>query len=198
MVKKVLRSLRDTLIAGIVFLIPVLIMLVLASKVLSFISHFTTKVATSLGLDRTLGEWAATLLGGLFLLIICLICGYLIRVALFKHFSEWADQKLMDVSPGYQHYRSLVYSKLGKTADDFPFDTPAWVTMGDGKAPGFIVDKRLEPDWLVFIPTAGKLSEGTLLRVNSTRINLCPKSEVNEFKVAISNLGIGMSFNQLS
>src|SRR6186713_259588 len=105
--KKFFTSVRDTIVAGIIFLLPILILLVIISKLFHFFTGFTTKLAAFFGLKSFLGVSGGSIIGTIGFLLLCLVCGYLVRVATFKRFNRWIERKMVKHVPGYQTYRDM-------------------------------------------------------------------------------------------
>src|SRR5262245_54329542 len=110
--KKFFTRLRDTLISGILFLLPLLILFVLLSKVFQFLSGLTGRMAAFFGLNSVLGSSGNTIIAGIAILLFCLFCGELVRISFFSAFSKWLDKKLAKHVPGYSVYREMAVSKI--------------------------------------------------------------------------------------
>lgn len=191
--RKLSSGLRDTFIAGLIFLLPILIFFVLISKVFMLLKAITTKLASLFGLKSVIGIPAPTIIGIIVLILICLICGYLMRVAFFKHISTWIDNKLRDLVPGYELYHRMALSKLEKQEELIHAESPAWVKNEDGLQPAFIMETLPDSRIVVFLPTAGKVREGNILIVDSQKVEPCNDYDIRAFRLAIMNHGIGFS-----
>ena len=73
--KKTLKKLRDTFIAGIIFLLPILLLVVLITKVFQFLTGFTGKVAAWFGLKSFIGVSGGTIVSAISLIVLCILCG---------------------------------------------------------------------------------------------------------------------------
>ncbi len=191
--KKYITILRDTLIAGLFFLFPLLVLLVVMIKVFHVFNAVTSKIAEGLGLHGLLGASASTVVGIISLLLLCLLCGYLIRIAFFRQFSEWVDKKLKGLIPGYELYQSRIQSKLEADKNRETPEVAAWVDMGEGLQPGFIMETMPDGKIIVYLPTAGNIDEGTILAVDASKVTACPGYNKWAFRLAINNLGLGFS-----
>ena len=130
--KKVFKSLRDTVIAGTLFLLPVLGLIVLITKIFHMFQAYAAKLADLLGLDSLAGIPTPVLVVSISLVAICLLCGYLVRITFFKHISAWIDEKLRKLVPGYEKYHQLAALKL-KGEEMFPrrYDLLAQVMLDE-------------------------------------------------------------------
>ena len=191
--KKLFQNLRDIFIAGLVFLLPLVILVVLLSKVFKFLTGFATKIAALFGLESIAGISGGTIVSAIGIVLICILCGYLVRVAFFRSMRDWLDRKLMAHIPGYAVCREMALTKLEDREEALPYESAVWVNMDNMQQPAFLMEKMPDGKLIVFIPTAGNVKEGTLLKLQSTSVELCPGKDMKAFRMAIENLGIGMS-----
>lgn len=191
--KKAFQNLRDTIIAGILFLLPILILFVLVTKVFQFFHTFTTKVASLFGLKSIAGVSASTIVGTISLILLCILCGYLVRVAFFKNISKWLDDKLRSLIPGYEIYHQMAESKLVNKEEVLPYEMAAWVRSGEAVHPAFIMETMPDGKLVIFLPTAGDVQTGSVQLMDSNAVERCPDLDMKRFKLAISNLGLGFS-----
>ncbi len=191
--KKVFQNLRDTVIAGILFLLPFLILFVLISKVFQFFNSFTTKIANLFGLPSIAGISSSTIIGTLGFIALCLLCGYLVRIAYFKQIRKWIDEKLRSLIPGYELYHEMAVAKLVNQEEALPYEMAVWVKRGDVMQPGFLMETMPDGKPVVFFPSAGDVKNGLVVIVDSSAIKRCPGIDMKQFKLALSNLGLGIS-----
>jgi len=190
--KKFIDRARDTFIAGLIFLLPLLILCALLSKVFTFFKTFTTKLAALFGLKSFMGISASTIMGTLSLILLCILCGYLMRVAFFKHISEWVDNKLRKFIPGYEVYHQMALSKLEKKEEMLPYESCAWVKNEEGDQPAFIMETLHDGRVVVFFPHAGDVKEGEIKILESNRVERRDDYDMRAFRMAIKNLGLGL------
>lgn len=191
--KSIITNLRDTIIAGIIFLLPLLLIVVMISKAFQTINGLTGKIAGMFGLTSFAGISGSTIVGGISILLICLLCGYLVRFAFFNNISGWLDQKLMSLIPGYKLYREMALSKLRDDHKPLPYKSAAWlINSKEVKQPVFVMQKLADGDYAVFAPSAGNVEEGTILKVHPSAIELDQSMDLRTFKLLFTNLGLGM------
>lgn len=191
--KKIIENLRDTFIAGLIFLLPLLVLFVLLTKVFQFLTGFTGKIAAWFGLKSFIGISGGTIVGAISVIILCIFCGYLVRIAFFKAASKWLDKKLAASIPGYSVYREMAMSKLDEKEEALPYETAVWVTLDDMQQPGFLIEKMPDGRLVIFIPTAGNPKEGSVFTMAPGKVQQCPDIDMKQLKMAISNIGIGLS-----
>ncbi len=186
-------KLRDTFIAGLIFLLPMLIVLVLFTKLFQFLTGFTNKIAAVFGLKSFIGISGGTIVSALSLIVFCIICGYLVRIAFFKAISNWVDQKLMSNIPGYSVYREMALSKLEDHEKALPYKCAVWVKRDDAEQPGFLIETMNDGRLVIFFPTAGNTMEGEVLIMPENQVRQVPDVDMKAMKIALDSLGIGLS-----
>ena len=97
--KKFFKELKDTIFAGVVFLLPLLILIVLLGKAYQLLTGVSTKIASLFGVKTLLGLPGHTIASSVLILITLLVCGYLVRLTLFQNIYNWLDRKLADNLP---------------------------------------------------------------------------------------------------
>ena len=95
--------------------------------------------------------------------------------------------------PGYSVYREMAVSKLKEQEEALPYECAIWLTIEKSWKPGFLMETMADGRLVVFIPTAGNAKEGELLIVSPDDIKQLPEVDMKKFRLAINNLGIGLS-----
>jgi len=190
--KKALIQFRDTLIAGIVFLLPILILFVLATKAVQLLTGFSSKIANLFGLKSIIGISGSNIVGTIVLLLLCLFCGFLVRVAFIKRIYKWVDDKLEALVPGYRVYREMAVSKLKEHEAPLPYKCSAFIEQDGLQTPCFVMATLPDGKIMIFIPTAGNVKEGTVYATTAEKIRKFPGVDMKQYQLVISNLGLGM------
>jgi uncharacterized membrane protein len=190
--KKVFSNLRQTLISGLVFLLPILILMVVVTKVFGMLTGISNKLASIFGIKSIVGISASTISSSIALILLCLLCGYLVRFAFAQRLRNWIDNMLMANVPGYEIYKKTAMSKLEPAEEALPYKAAVWVESDGMKKPGFLIDHNTPGDCIIFFPTAGKPEEGTTLLVPGSRVHELPNVDMIDFRKAIANKGIGL------
>ena len=123
-------------------MLPLLILLVIITKVFSLLTGITGKIAAMFGMKSVMGVSGGTIVSGLSLILICFGCGYLMRLSLFKFLNKYLDKKLAQNLPGYQAYHDMARSKLDNKEEALPYKGAAWIKL-DEKVfePAFIMEE---------------------------------------------------------
>lgn len=193
MLKKKIAQLRDTFIAGIIFLLPLLIFFVVIAKIFRFLTGFTSQIASFFGLRSILGVSGETITSSLALLIIIIICGYLVRLTFFKQINTWMDDKLVKHFPGYRAYKELAISKLYEQKNvPSVIESPALYEKDDTFFPCFVIKQMDNGLATVFFPASKNSEDGNVAIVPVNNLILLPHVTSDQWKIGISNKGSGI------
>lgn len=193
MFKKKIAQLRDTFIAGIIFLLPLLIFFVLITKAFRFLTGFTSQIASLFGLRSIFGISGETVASSLALLIIIIICGYLVRLTFFRQINAWLDNKLVKHFPGYRAYKELAVSKLYEQKNvPSVIESPALYEKDDTLFPCFVIKQMDNGLATVFFPSSKSCEDGSVAFVPVSNLKLLPHITSDQWKIGISNKGSGI------
>ena len=190
--KKFFKELKDTIFAGVVFLLPLLILIVLLGKAYQLLTGVSTKIASLFGVKTLLGLPGHTIASSVLILITLLVCGYLVRLTLFQNIYNWLDRKLADNLPPYKLYREMAMTKLNREEETLPFQSAANIVKDGTAQPCFVMEKLADGRYVVFIPTAGNVKEGNVTILPADRIRLLPGVDIKQYRNALANQGRGI------
>jgi hypothetical protein len=179
---------KENCISGILFLLPVLILLILIKKIFGYFAKFGDGIAKMIGLDQILGPHAANFIGALILLAFVYICGYLVRLAFFKRISDGIDLKLKEVIPGYEKHKDMAKKQL-IDEPKIETDLPALIQFGDYWQPGFLVEQDDLGNAVVVVPN----SDGSeIFIVPIQKVKILKDTALSVLKASIKASGKGL------
>lgn len=189
--KKLLTQLRNTFLAGLIFLMPVAIILFLFGKLYVLAKEKSVKLAAILGVNDFLGVSAAGLVGLAIILLSCLLFGLLMRIKYVKRLNRFFDKKLGDFVPVYGVYSKMALEKLDVTHKMQLYECMLWAHFGDSWQPGFLVKRLSEKQYMVFVPDAGPGNRhtGAIHVMDASNVMLCPDVSMKDVSNAIEQLG---------
>lgn len=183
------EKVKQNCISGILFLLPLLILLILVKKVFGYFAKFGGGIAKMTGVDQILGENAANFVGFLILLLFVYICGYLFRLAYFQKISDSIDAKLKEVIPGYEKHKELAKKQL-VDEPKIETDLSVLIQFGDNWQPGFLVEQDNEQGRaVVTVPN----SEGnSIFIVPIQNVKILKETSLSSLKAVIKASGEGL------
>ncbi|WP_281322191.1 hypothetical protein [Flavobacterium aestivum] len=182
---------KENCISGILFLLPVLILLLLVKKVFGYFAKFGSGIAKAIGLDQILGPNAANFIGALILLIFVYICGYLVRLAFFKRISDGIDLKLKEIIPGYEKHKDMAKKQL-INEPKVETDLPALIKFGDYWRPGFLTEQDEQGNAVVVIPNSDGSDNGKIYIVPVQCVKILQETPISTLKSSIKASGKGL------
>lgn len=185
------QNIKENCISGILFLLPLLIVLLLVKKVFGYFAKFGSGIAKGIGLDQILGSNAANFVGALILLAFVYICGYLFRLAFFKRISDGIDSKLKEVIPGYEKHKDMAKKQL-VDEPKIETDLPALIKFGDYWQPGFLIEQDAQGNAVVVIPNSDGSEKGKIYIVPIQCVKILQETPLSTLKSSIKASGKGL------
>ena len=191
--KKPLASLKDIFISGLIFLMPLFIVIVVVVKVFMLFKNTISATAELFGLKGIAGIPAPVIAGIISFILICLVCGILMRLVLIRHLNKWVDNTLSKMFPLYKSYRQLAIQKLQKQDDNLLYESAAWIKAEKGVLqPAFVIETLENGKLVMFIPTGGNIKQGAVLLMDQELVERS-NTDTKLFQDALSNFGFGIS-----
>jgi uncharacterized membrane protein len=154
--KSLLAFIRHTLTGGILFLLPIVLIVIILQKAISLTAKLAAPLDPYLP-DRFLGFDGRAFLVVAFLVLVCFAGGLLIRSARVKKSIGSLEENLLSYLPGYTMIKSLAADAVGEKEEHVL--TPVLVQDGDAWNIGFLVEEA-EGLSTVFFPEAPKNDSG--------------------------------------
>jgi uncharacterized membrane protein len=179
---------KTTLIGGLLFLIPLGVIIVVLKHVMQIATKVAAPLAAHFPVSQFAGVTAVTLLAALVLLLIAFIAGLLAGTRLGRRMSSWFEESILGGLPQYRMAKSM--------AEGF-----TQIESGTGMHPvlvrtdeGWQLAYRLEElpgDWVaVFLPQAPTPMSGDVVYVPAHRIRALPFGMPVAMKL-VKSLGVG-------
>lgn len=194
--EKALDQIKKKIVSGLVLLLPILVFIIIFKKFWGFFENYGNKFAKLLHLDEILGAIAKDLLGGLFLLLLVYLSGYLVSLSFFRTFSNWIDEKLMIFVPGYEDQKKMAEQKLkgqiGKDKPEEPSHIPVLFKSGEHWQPAYLIEESQDGRVVVFVPQAPSKTNGQIYIASVYDIQRLKEINIGVLDNAIKDLGKGI------
>jgi uncharacterized membrane protein len=185
--KKFLDNLRNTILSGILFFLPIFFLLGLIQKVWQGLTGFGAKLAAFVGVKSVAGVGAASIVTTLLLILIFYICGLLVRFAFIGKFRNWIENSLLQYIPGYLTYKVKMEEKLIKKADE---RKPVLVVTPNGFRPGLLIETTGQSA-TVYLPNTPDTNNGQVWLVDLSAIRHL-KGDAKSLLKSVQYSGKGM------
>lgn len=183
------QKIKQNCISGILFLLPVLIVLVLIQKVFGIFAKFGKDISKMFGLDGILGPNAANFVGALILLFFVYLCGYLVRLTFLKRISDGIDAKLKEIIPGYEKHKETAKNQLIKVPK-IETDLPVLIQFEEYWQPGFLIEQNDLGNAVVAVESNSGSREIFIVPIQ--KVQLLKETSLSALKGMIKSSGKGL------
>ncbi|WP_431241694.1 hypothetical protein ACQ9BO_17090 [Flavobacterium sp. P21] len=190
--KEFLGQVERNCISGGLLLLPILVFFVLLEKVWKFFQNYGEKFAHFLRLDHVLGKYATDIAGGVILILLLYLSGFVMRLAILRRFTDWIDDKLMIFLPGYEKNKKEAEAKLKGRTPKPSTDLPILLKNGDYWQPAHLVEEDQNGNAVVFVPAAPAKDHGQILIVKTSDFKILPETTLGNLDNSIKSFGKGI------
>jgi len=183
--------LKATIIGGILFLLPLAIVLMILGYALGLAAKLAKPISDQLDLQQ-LGDLAGigivTILSALLLVLVAFAAGMAARTYLGERISRWFESSLLGRLPQYQMAKSM--SEGLAQLENASGIKPALISIEGGWQIGYLIES-LENGWLgVFLPQAPTPMSGNIIYFPADRVRPLSITMVEAMSV-IKRIGVG-------
>jgi uncharacterized membrane protein len=186
-----LIKLRDIIIAGFFFLLPVYIAIAVVTKAWTWLSSLGSRLAAMFGVTSILGIGGHTVFSGLLLLLVWMLCGILVRLSFVAAFNRAVERWLSRIIPGYDIYKALAEEKLRSKPKMIPY-AAALLKHHEVWQPVYVIEQDNEGNYVVFLPDAPETNKGRALLARQDQVRIVPSITANEVDASLKQLGKGL------
>ena len=189
MITKLTRFVRITIAGGILFLIPVVVIIIVLAKAFTLLRGFSKLIADKIHFTQVAGIGATTLISIVLLLLICFIAGIFMRTKFARKIIVWLEDRVLIYIPGYSYIRARSSDLLNKEKTNGW--KPASIFVDDNEVICFVIDET--NDYCsIFLPSAPVPSSGSICVREKTKVTFLPIN-VSEAISMIRQFGKGAS-----
>jgi uncharacterized membrane protein len=180
---------RTTVLGGLIFLVPFVVVMLVVGKALAVTRSFATPIAQAIGFERIGGVALVDVLAALLLIGICWLAGLVATSHRGRALHERLDKKLLDLFPRYGFVKSMTESLAG---DGKQATLPVVLVRFDDQSQVAFEVERTDTQVVVFLPGSPDPWSGAVSRVTPDRVQ---RLDV-DFQTAVKSirlLGRGMA-----
>lgn len=186
---KLTNFIRITIAGGILFLIPVGVIIVILARTVSFLYNLASPITARLPFKNVAGIGVNTLVCIIMLLLICFLAGIFMRTKFAKKIVRWLEDRVLVFVPGYSYIRA-------RSTDWFSDEKthtwkPATIFVDDNEVICFVIDESGDY-YSIFLPSAPVPSSGSICVREKKNVTFLPLS-VSETVAMIRQFGRGAS-----
>lgn len=162
------QAIRTTLAGGVLFLLPLILILFLLSKALKIAERLSQPVANAIGIKSIGGIALGTLIAIVAMVLVSFLAGLLARTRLGRMAYSTLEHSILGVLPQWRIARGLVASLDAERASEVEV---VLVPTDAGWCLGFVLEKPAGDWWTVFIPGAPQWTSGQVSYAHSDQVH---------------------------
>lgn len=166
--KKILVALKNTLLRGIVFTVPILVLVIIFEKAFEKLQEIANPIADLLPYHSVFGigkaYWAVLLI----LIFVGLCMGVIARLKVAMDSINWLEDNLLNRVPGYSFMKQMGESMIG--ADDTSSYKVVLLDIENSWQLAYLVEEIDENMVAVYVPSVPSALDGDLFYVPKARI----------------------------
>lgn len=166
--RAILRFVRTTVVGGILFLVPVSILVYFLGEAFGFVSKLIEPLIRYVPAWTVAGVALATVITIGALIGICFVAGLFARMAVARGLMRGVEEKILDRIPGYAMMRSMAHGWIGhQQSGDL---STALLRLDDAWHLAIVVDRCADGRSVVFVPEAPEAMSGAIFIVDADRV----------------------------
>lgn len=185
---KSLDFIKTTIIGGLIFLIPFVLVVVVVGKAVQIMRGIAGPLQNLISINSIAGISLINLIAIILVILICFIAGLLARSSAGKRSFVWVDSRLITLIPGY----SLIKGFTGSIEKDKEKNQlkPVLVKFDDVSQLGFEIQRLNNGTVAVFLPDSPDARTGTVVYITNDRVELLDIDFSTAFRI-LRSLGHG-------
>jgi uncharacterized membrane protein len=190
MMKRILKFLRTTLVGGILFMVPGIVLVIILEKALVLTHKFVDPLAEHIPVHSVIGLRTPLFLAIGLLVLICFFAGFFARTALAQKIVRGLEGAVLANLPGYEFLKRMGESMLGVEREGaYP---AVLLRFDDSWQIGFRIEALENGLVAVFIPGVPNANSGGVYLMSPDRVSPIGVQPARMLK-CLKRLGAGSS-----
>ncbi|MGB5205928.1 DUF502 domain-containing protein [Eudoraea sp.] len=179
--KNITSFIKTTLIGGLFFVIPLVLLALIIGKVLDVFRKLVAPIADKIPIEVIGGITITRIIALLILLLVCFIAGLFAHTKKIKELRKWIETNILSHIPGYTLLKGMTESAAGIESDDLK--DVVLVNIEEVWQIGFLMDKIDDELCSVYIPGAPNPMSGDVFFVKNERLKILDLPELSAMKI---------------
>ena len=186
--KKLLQFLRTTLVGGLLFLVPLVVLGIALGKALGIARQIVEPLAAHLPVHSIIGLQTPLLLAVGGIVLLCFLAGFFARTVLARKIVSGLEGSVLSNVPGYEFLKRMSASSLGVEQEGgYP---AVLVRFDDAAQIGFRIEVLANGLVAVFVPGVPNANAGEVYIINADRVSLLDVPPARALN-CLKQLGVG-------
>lgn len=179
---------KATVVGGLLFMVPLLLMVVVLQKALGIVRKIVVPLAKKFPDATVAGVGMTTILSIVVLLLLCFLFGLAARTRAGKKTREWLEYTILGKVPGYALIKGVIQGVTG--LEDDSDAKVALVRIEDAWQLGVVLEIHDDGHRTVYVPGVPNPSSGSVYYMTEDRVRVLDVNMAEAVKV-IRHLGMG-------
>jgi len=186
--KSFLKFIHMSLVGGILFLLPIIVLVIILGKALAIARKIVGPLARHIPLESSIGLDAPVILAIALLVFFCFLAGFFARTALAQKAISWLETTVLSNLPGYEFIKRLGGSLLGdENRQTYPV---VLARIEDAWQLAFLMERLENNQVAVFVPGVPSPQSGSVYFMTEDRIQLLDVPSSSAMK-CLKRYGLG-------
>lgn len=188
--KSITSFIKTTLIGGIFFVVPLVLIIILLVKVIDLLRSVVAPLVSKISIEIIDSITLARIVSFIFLVFLCFVAGLLAKTDKAKQLQHWIETNVLSLIPGYTFFKGMGEEAIGMKSTNLR--KVVLVDIEEVWQVGFLMDKIDEDLYSVFVPGAPNPSSGDVFFVRKERLKTLDITELDAMKI-YKRMGIDSS-----
>jgi uncharacterized membrane protein len=186
--KRILQFLRTTLVGGILFLVPIVVLVIVVGKALVLADKIVGPLAEHIPVPSVIGMQTPMLLAIGAIVGFCFLAGFFARTVLAQKLVSGLEAAVLSHIPGYEFLKRMGESSLGvEKGGAYPVVV---ARFDDASQIGFRIEVMESGLVVVFVPGVPNANAGEVYFMTADRVSLVEVPPARALK-CLKRLGVG-------
>ena len=186
--KSIKEFLKTTIVGGIVFLVPLILLILVLRHAMEFAGKIAGPIAALFPENRIAGVALATIIAALVLLLLSFLAGLFARTHVGRDLARWLEDSLLGNLPQYRMVKTMAEGFA--QVEDAQNLRPALVSIEGGWQLGYLLEE-VRAGWVaVFLPQAPTPMSGNVMYMPAERVRVLDMP-IGEAMLLVKRLGVG-------
>lgn len=165
------RFFKATVVGGLLFMVPLILMVVVLQKGLGLVSKIVLPLAKRFPEHTFLGVGITTILSIVVIVLLSFLFGLAVRTRAGRRVRDWLEYTVLGGVPGYTFVKGMIKGVTGleKEEDDTKV---ALIRIEDSWQIGLVVEVHADGHRTVFVPGAPNPASGSIYYMTEDRVRM--------------------------
>jgi len=165
--QEIVRMFRTTIIGGVVFIVPLVLVFIILKRVFQFIKKIIQPFLPEVGATTIGGVTLHAIIAIIIVLLLCFAAGLIARTKKARSFLKWIETTILEIVPGYKFMKGMGMATAGLDEQDMKV---VLARVDDGWQISFLIEQINENMYTVYIPGAPSPWSGSIYHLEKDKI----------------------------